>query len=189
ELVSAPYSNVGLPLVELAETVGRAASAISLARLLAAAATRFPEDADLVRRAESRARAAGDRALVQVVRLAMPVDARVNGLIDHADTASAAGDAAAAIEALEDARAAERLPDELRPQITERLRHLYRDQKRFDVLQALLRDEMERETALEARIALGRELASVLTDTGHANEATAVISGLLESSPKRPSLY
>jgi lipopolysaccharide biosynthesis regulator YciM len=189
ELVSAPYSNVGFPLVELAEAVGRGVPAISLARLLVAAALRFPEDAELVRRAESRARAAGDRALVQVVRMAMPVDVRVNGLIEHADTAGAAGDSAAAIEALEEARATERLPDELRPKITDRLRRLYRDLKRFDVLQALLRDEMERETASEARIALGRELASVLTDTGHADEATVVISGLLESSPKRPSLY
>ncbi|HVY46357.1 MAG TPA: hypothetical protein VHB21_10785, partial [Minicystis sp.] len=189
ELVTAPHSNVALPLVELAEAIGKNASAMTLARLLVAAAVRFPENAELVRRAESRARASGDRALVQSVRLAMPVEARITGLLEQADAASAAGDPRAAIEALEDARGTERLPDELRPQITDRLRRLYRDEKRFDVLQALLREEMERETALDARIALGRELASILTDMGRANEATAVISELLEASPKDPSLY
>ena len=189
ELVSSPHANVDLPLVELAEAIGRTASdVLPVARLLVAAAIRFPEEKELVRRAEAAARASGDRALVQSVLAAMPVEERVNGLIAQADAASARGDTREAIDALEEARSAERLPEELGHPIAQRLRRLYRDGKRFDLLQQLLRDEMAREKDEDARVMLGRELASVLTDGGQAGEATSVIDALLESSPKDPVL-
>jgi tetratricopeptide (TPR) repeat protein len=188
-LVSAPHANVALPLVLLAETIGRkAADVVPVARMLVAAAVRFPEEAELVHRAEAAARASGDRGLVQSVLAAMPVEARVDGLIEQSDAASARGDLAAAILALEEARSTERLPEELRKPVIQRLRRAYRDGKHFDRLQELLRSEMARATASEEQGALGRELASILTDVGRPNEATTVIATLLESSPKDRTL-
>jgi hypothetical protein len=188
-LLAATHSNVALPLVELAEAVGRRDADVSpVARLLVAAAVRFPEDAELVRRAEAAARTSGDRVLVATVLAAMPVERRVRGLLERVDAAGLRGETREAIEGLEEARATERLPDELRHPVIHRLRRLYRDEKRFDALERLLREESERETELLARIELGRELASVLTDTGRAPGAVSVVAALLDASPRDPIL-
>src|SRR5262249_502434 len=63
----------------------------------------------------------------------------------------------------------------------------FRDEKRFDALGKLLREEMER-AAPEARLEIGRELASILTGSGRTGDAIQVISALLEESPKDPKL-
>jgi hypothetical protein len=183
-LVRSPHANVGGELVRLAEAVASAAKDVhGRARLLAAAALREPDDARLLERAESAARASGDAALLESVLAAVPVPERVARLADRSAKAEARGDLTDAILALEEARAIERIPDAARREAGERLRSLYRAAHRLDALEALLRDDLERAEP-EARATRGRELAVLLSELGRAEDALSVLELVLPLAPK-----
>ncbi len=182
-LIRSPHANLGPALIELAEAFSRVlGDRLLRARLLAAAAGREPEDAEIVSRAELAARESGDAELLREVLAVVPLERRVASLRERAEAAAAKGDLPRAISALEEAWGLDRLSDEIRLELAGRLRDLYRQARRWDELEVLLR-EVPVDATAPSRIAQGRELAALLADLGRHDEAFEVFDALLALAP------
>ncbi len=188
ELSGQKWSGAGTALLELG---GRIAGALgderSEAVLLVRAACKEPENADLVRRAEARARALGDAELMNAVLQAVPPRDRGQALLD---LAAAAKDPAEAEETLRRAAAVDDLPDAQQAEVFERLAGLLRQQGRHQELEEHLArgmDTLGLEPARQSRLAA--ELAALIGARGEPDRAIEVMRRALAETPDNESLW
>lgn len=183
DVLTAPYSNIGTPLIELGLSIGEALGGDSAAVLAVRAAERAPDDADLLRRAEAAARASGNRALLDAVLAVVPVEHRIQGLLDRAAREAAGGDPESAIRALEDIRSMPEASDEARSEATSRLRYLYRAAGRLDALEEALREDLVGVEDPASKMSIAMDLGALLSEQGLFEEAVRVIDAALSLSP------
>ncbi|HEX2874042.1 MAG TPA: hypothetical protein VHP33_22455 [Polyangiaceae bacterium] len=188
ELSGQKWSGAGTALLELG---GRLAGALgdrhAEALLLVRAACKEPEKVELVRRAEARARAVGDAALIEAVLEAVPPRERGQSLLD---LAAAAQEPAEAEEILRRAAAVDDLPDAQQVEVFERLAALFRQQGRHDDLEQHLARGMEQlglPPAGQAR--LGAELSALIGARGEPDRAIEVMRRALAETPENESLW
>ena len=188
ELSGQKWSGAGTALLELG---GRLAGALgdghAEALLLVRAACKEPEKVELVRRAEARARAVGDAALIEAVLEAVPPRERGQSLLD---LAAAAAEPAEAEEILRRAAAVDDLPDAQQVEVFERLATIFRQQGRHhDLEQHLARgmDQLGLPPAGQAR--LGAELAALIGSRGEPERAIEVMRRALAETPDNESLW
>ncbi|MDF3065325.1 MAG: hypothetical protein K0R38_926 [Polyangiaceae bacterium] len=188
ELSGQKWSGAGAALLELG---GRLAGALGDARaeaqLLVRAACKGPENTELMRRAEARARAVGDAELMNAVLEAVPPRERGQALLDLADSAN---DPAEVEATLRRAAAVDDLPDTQQAEVFERLAKLLRQQGRHDELEAHLTLGMETlglEPARQSR--LGAELAALVGARGEPERAIEIMRRALAETPDSESLW
>lgn len=188
DLITAPYSNIESPLIELGLAIGEALGGDRAAVLAVRAAERAPDNADLVRRAESAARASGDRALIDAVLAVVPVERRVKDLFDRTERALARRDSESAIRALEDLRGLEGVAPEVRREAALKLRQLYRATERPESIEALLREELVNLDDADEQVQLARELGELLAERGAFDEAASALDAVLSLFPENREL-
>ncbi len=188
ELSGQKWSGAGTALLELG---GRLAGALgdrhAEALLLVRAACKEPEKVELVRYAESRARALGDATLIEAVLEAVPPRERGQSLLD---LAAAAQDPAEVEEILRRAAAVDDLPDAQQAEVFERMAELYRKQGRHDDLELHLARGMEQlglPPAGQARLAA--ELSALIGARGEPERAIEVMRRALAETPENESLW
>ncbi|HEY6077300.1 MAG TPA: hypothetical protein VIW29_00760 [Polyangiaceae bacterium] len=188
ELSVQKWSGAGTSLLELG---GRIAAELgdlrSEAVLLVRAACKEPERSELVRRAESRARALGDVELIEAVLEAVPPRERGQSLLD---LAAAAREPAEVELILRRAAAVEDLPDAQQVEVFERLSALLRERGRHDDLEQHLLAGMERlglEPARQSRLAA--ELAALVGARGEPDRAIEIMRRALSETPEDESLW
>lgn len=184
DVLTAPYSNIGTPLIELGLSIGEALGGDRAAVLAVRAAERAPDDAELLRRAEAAARASGDRGLLDAVLAVVPMEHRIQGLLDRAAREAAGGDPEAAIRALEDIRSMEEAPEEARLEATSRLRFLYRSAGRLDALEEALREDLVGAEDPSTQVSIAKDLGALLSEQGLFEEAVRVLEAALSVSPR-----
>lgn len=185
DLAAQKFGGAGPTVLDLG---ARVASALgdhaSEARLLVAAAKKEPENASLVRRAETSARALGDPELLEAVLDAIPVGDRVEALLAIADAAEAAQDTEQAILALGRARAIEGLSESARRAIFDRLCDaLRRAGRRADLELALETELGDAELAPSARVRMSAELAALIGARGDLDGALHLLRHVLLDYP------
>jgi tetratricopeptide (TPR) repeat protein len=184
ELARSPHQNVGAPLVELTEALARAASDTrGLAEVLVAWSLKHADDTELLRRAEKAARATRDAALIDAVLAAVPVERRLEELLERARTHRDNGAPEEALLALEEAQRLGPLPEPWQSEIRSGLLGLYRQAERWNEVEALLRAPLSDDTNDDVRVARARELAEFLAERGRGEEAIRVVDAALEIAP------
>lgn len=188
ELSGQKWSGAGAALLELG---GRMAGALgdrqNEALLLVRAACKEPENTELVRRAEERARQLGDVALLDAVLDAVPPAERGRALLERAETAR---DAAEAEAALRRAAAVDDLPDSQQVDVFERLAALLREQGRHAELEQHLTRGMETlglEPARQSSVAA--ELSALLGARGETERAIEILRRAVSETPDDERLW
>ncbi len=188
ELSGQKWSGAGVALLELgAHIAGALGDARSETLLLVRAACKDPEQVELVRRAEQRARALGDPQLIEAVLEAVPPRERGQALLD---LAASAREPAEAEEILRKAAAVDDLPDAQQAEVFERLAQLLRAQGRHDDLEKHLAAGMERlglPPAKQSRVAA--ELAALIGARGEPDRAIEVMRRALAETPEAEGLW
>lgn len=188
ELSSQKWSGAGTALLELGARIAEAlGDARSEALLLVRAACKTPEQVELVRRAEQRARSLGDPELLEAVLEAVPPGERGQALLD---LAAAAGEPAEAEELLRRTAAIDDLPDGQQVEVFERLAALLRAQGRHEELEQHLAGGMERlGLAPPAQARVAAELAALIGARGEPERAIEIMRRALSETPENESLW
>ncbi|HKY39062.1 MAG TPA: hypothetical protein VJN18_24155 [Polyangiaceae bacterium] len=188
ELSGQKWSGAGVALLELGAHIARAlGDERSETLLLVRAACKDPEQVELVRRAEQRARALGDPQLLEAVLEAVPPRERGQALLDLAASASEPTEAE---EILRKAAAVDDLPDAQQAEVFERLATLLRAQGRHDELEKHLATGMERlglPPVKQSRVAA--ELAALIGARGEPERAIEVMRRALAETPEAEGLW
>ncbi|HWZ90557.1 MAG TPA: hypothetical protein VNW92_16960, partial [Polyangiaceae bacterium] len=190
ELAAQKFGGAGPTVLDLASRMaGALGNRSAEAHLLVAAAKKDPENIELVRRAESSARALGDPELLEAVLDAIPVRERVEALLAIADAADKSQDADQAIIALGRARAIEGLSDATRRLIFDRLADVLRRTGRRDDLELALESELSSDDLdLDTRVRLGGELAALIGARGDPERALELLRPLIAQRPDDSTL-
>jgi hypothetical protein len=188
ESASQRWSGIGTSLIELGSRLAAELGDYRAeAALLVAAARKTPENYELVRRAEGRARALGDPQLIEAILEAVPPAERGRALLEMAAAATASQQAE---DILRRAAAVEDLPDELQAEVFERLAEIYRAQARHEELEQHLASGLDRlglEPSRQAKVAA--ELSALIGARGEPERAIHVMQRAIAETPSNESLW